>query len=207
MQKAVPTGARSSPDSELTSHGATQQRKPPATESGHLSQLAAVVNRSPQVQAQRKLSDDLGNSPQVEAQRGLAEAVNAASPLSAQLVKGEKRAPSPNRTGLPDQLKSGVENLSGVSLDSVKVHYNSARPAQLNALAYAQGTDIHVAPGQEKHLPHETWHVVQQHEGRVKPTTQAKGVAINDDTGLEKEADVMGAKASVVQAVREKKKK
>lgn len=108
----------------------------------------------------------------------------------------EKPAPAPNRTGLPDQLKTGVENISGLSLDDVKVHYNSAHPAQLNALAYAQGTDIHVAPGQEKHLPHEAWHVVQQKEGRVRPTMQMKqGVPVNDDRGLETEADVMGAKA------------
>jgi hypothetical protein len=101
-----------------------------------------------------------------------------------------------NKTGLPDQLKSGIENLSGHSMDDVKVHYNSDKPAQLNAHAYAQGTNIHVAPGQEKHLPHEAWHVVQQKEGRVKPTIQMKEkVNINDDKGLEKEADVMGAKA------------
>ncbi len=100
-----------------------------------------------------------------------------------------------NKTGMPDNLKAGVENLSGVALDDVKVHYNSSRPAQLNALAYAQGTDIHVGPGQEKHLPHEAWHVVQQKEGRVKPTLQMKeGVPVNDDPGLEKEADMMGAK-------------
>ena len=81
-------------------------------------------------------------------------------------------------------------------MDHVKVHYNSAQPAQLNALAYAQGSDIHVAPGQEKHLPHEAWHVVQQAEGRVKPTTQMKGgVPVNDDHGLEHEADVLGMKA------------
>ncbi|GAB3218640.1 DUF4157 domain-containing protein [Algoriphagus aestuariicola] len=101
-----------------------------------------------------------------------------------------------NNTGLPDQLKSGVENLSGYSLDDVKVHYNSDKPSQLQAHAYAQGTDIHVAPGQEKHLPHEAWHVVQQKQGRVKATRQLKGkVNINDDAGLENEADVMGAKA------------
>ncbi len=101
-----------------------------------------------------------------------------------------------NRTGLPDQLKSGVESLSGMSMDHVKVHYNSSEPANLNALAYAQGSDIHVAPGQEQHLPHEAWHVVQQAQGRVKPTTQMKeGVPVNDDRGLEHEADVMGAKA------------
>lgn len=101
----------------------------------------------------------------------------------------------PNNTGLPNQLKSGIESLSGMSLDGVKVHYNSDKPAQLNAHAYAQGTDIHVAPGQEQHLPHEAWHVVQQAQGRVKPTTQMKGTSVNDDVGLETEADVMGAKA------------
>lgn len=101
-----------------------------------------------------------------------------------------------NNTGLPDQLKSGVENLSGYSLDDVNVHYNSDKPSQLQAHAYAQGTDIHVAPGQEKHLPHEAWHVVQQKQGRVQPTRQLKGkVNINDNAGLENEADVMGAKA------------
>ena len=101
-----------------------------------------------------------------------------------------------NTTGLPDQLKSGIENLSGHSMDDVKVHYNSSQPAQLNAHAYAQGNQIHLAPGQEKHLPHEAWHVVQQKQGRVKPTVQMKGkVNVNDDAGLEKEADVMGAKA------------
>lgn len=101
-----------------------------------------------------------------------------------------------NRTGLPDQLKSGVESLSGLSLDNVKVHYNSGKPAELNALAYAQGSDIHVAPGQERHLPHEAWHIVQQKQGRVQPTMQMKvGVPINDDPRLEHEADAMGAKA------------
>jgi len=102
-----------------------------------------------------------------------------------------------NNTGLPDNLKSGVEQLSGLAMDDVKVHYNSAQPAQLNALAYAQGTDIHVAPGQEQHLPHEAWHVAQQKQGRVQATMQMKeGTPVNDDAGLEAEADSMGAKAA-----------
>jgi hypothetical protein len=37
-------------------------------------------------------------------------------------------------------------------------------------------------------------HVVQQKQGRVKPTL--KGVAINDDAGLEREADAMSAAAA-----------
>lgn len=102
-----------------------------------------------------------------------------------------------NNTGLPGNLKAGIENLSGHSMDDVKVHYNSDKPAQLNAHAYAQGNQIYLASGQEKHLPHEAWHVVQQKQGRVKPTMQLKGkLNVNDDEALEKEADVMGTKAA-----------
>ncbi len=100
-----------------------------------------------------------------------------------------------NTTGLPDTLKAGVEHLSGIPMDDVHVHYHSSKPAQVQALAYTQGTEIHVAPDQEKHLAHEAWHVVQQKQGRVTPTLQAKGVAINDEEELEGEADVMGKKA------------
>jgi hypothetical protein len=104
-------------------------------------------------------------------------------------------APAANNTGMPDNLKSGIESLSGMDMSGVRVHRNSPEPAKVGAHAYAQGRDIHLAAGQEKHLPHEAWHVVQQAQGRVQPTRQAKGIAINDDTGLEREADVMGAKA------------
>ncbi len=106
-----------------------------------------------------------------------------------------QQATEENKTGLPNRLKAGIENLSGYSMDDVRVHYNSPKPANLQALAYTQGTDIHVAPGQEQHLPHEAWHVVQQMQGRVKPIMQMKGVGVNDVEGLEREADVMGAKA------------
>lgn len=103
-----------------------------------------------------------------------------------------------NNTGLPDHLKAGVEHLSGFSMDNVRVHYNSDRPATVQALAYTQGTDIHVAPGQEKHLSHEAWHVAQQMAGRVQPTTEIGGMPVNDNVGLEHEADVMGEKANNV---------
>ena len=101
-----------------------------------------------------------------------------------------------NNTDLPDNLKAGIENLSGYSMDDVKVHRNSDKPAQLQAQAYVQGTDIHLGPGQEKHLSHEAWQVVQQKQKRVKPTMQMMGkINNNDDVGLEKEADVMGNRA------------
>lgn len=119
----------------------------------------------------------------------------AGAAAGAQQASAPRAAPA-NRSGLPDRLKAGVEALSGVSLDDVRVHYNSAKPAQLNALAYAQGSNIHLAPGQERHLPHEAWHVVQQKQGRVRATAQAKGVRINDEADLEREADAMGAMAA-----------
>ncbi|PIF29809.1 uncharacterized protein DUF4157 [Flavobacterium sp. 9] len=128
-------------------------------------------------------------------QRKLAE--RSAATQQASFTPVQRKA---NNTGLPNNLKSGIENLSGHSMDDVKVHYNSDKPAQLNAHAYAQGSDIHIASGQEKHLPHEAWHVVQQKQGRVKPNLQMKGkVNVNDDSGLEKEADVMGNKALNIQ--------
>lgn len=101
------------------------------------------------------------------------------------------------KNGLPEKLKGGIEQLSGMSMDGVKVHYNSQQPAQVNAHAFAQGTDIHLAPGQEKHLAHEAWHVVQQKQGRVKPTIHVNNkVPVNDDKNLENEADIMGRKAT-----------
>lgn len=84
-------------------------------------------------------------------------------------------------TGLPDGLKAGVESLSGVALDDVDVRYNSSEPEQVGAAAFTKGHEIHLRPGQERQLPHEAWHVVQQAEGRVGATTKsAEGVPVND---------------------------
>ena len=149
------------------------------------------VDNRPEAVAQRKLQEMANNSPQAQQVAQLQSMADNHSVQNQQPIQKKE-----NNTGLPDNLKSGMENLSGVSLDDVKVHRNSDKPAQLQAHAYAQGTDIHLGAGQEKHLPHEAWHVVQQKQGRVKPTMQMKGkVNVNDDAGLEKEADVMGAKA------------
>ena len=101
-----------------------------------------------------------------------------------------------NTTGIPDDLKAGIEYLCGFSIDDVKVHYNSAKPAGLEALAYTQGQNIYIAPGGEEHLPHELWHVVQQMQGRVQSTLQVKNISVNDSNFLEKEADKLGKRAN-----------
>ncbi len=95
----------------------------------------------------------------------------------------------PNATGIPNQMKAQFEQLSGYSFHDVRVHYNSNKPAQLNAFAYTQGNQVYVASGQERHLGHELGHVVQQKQGRVRPTRSVASVPVNDDIALEKEAD------------------
>lgn len=100
-----------------------------------------------------------------------------------------------NRTGVPDVMKRQYEAMSGLSMDDVRVHYNSARPAQVDALAYTQGSHVYVAPGQERHLGHELGHVIQQKQGRVRPTGSIEGFAVNLDEGLEREADALDRQA------------
>ena len=115
-----------------------------------------------------------------------------------ELMQGKFETPEQkrNETGMSDNLKAGIEDLSGFAMDDVRVHYNSPEPATVQALAYTQGTDIYVAPGQEQHLPLEAWHVAQQMAGRVEPTTEVSGLPVNDCIELEHEADVMGARAN-----------
>ena len=90
--------------------------------------------------------------------------------------------------------------MTGVDLSDVRVHANSSKPARINALAYAQGNEIHLGPGHQRHLPHEAWHIVQQRQGRVQPTIQVGSQPINTDRGLEQEATVMGARALAASA-------
>lgn len=105
--------------------------------------------------------------------------------------------------GLPPALRAQMEAALGHDFSGVRIHTGS-KAAEVGAVAYTQGTDIHFAPGAydpgsisgRQLLGHELTHVVQQAQGRVSATTQAKGMGVNDDVGLEREADVLGAKAA-----------
>ena len=118
-----------------------------------------------------------------------------AAPRQAPAGAGGHPAPRP-ADALPEGLQSVIEAMSGFSLADIVVHRNSSEPARLGAFAFTRGEQIYLAPGQEGHLPHEAWHVVQQKQGRVRSTVQRKGVAINEDEALEAEADRMGAIAT-----------
>ena len=159
---------------EKTQENKSQAASPegPQMESSGGATFQFMDNR-PEVIAQRKLREVVNNSPRVSQLKAFQDIANnsAESKRAAQFQamadnhSAQQQLPiqrQKNNTGLPDNLKSGMENVSGMSLDDVKVHQNSDKPAQLNAHAYAQGTDIHLGPGQEKHLPHELGHVVQQ---------------------------------------------
>ncbi|MGZ5027898.1 MAG: eCIS core domain-containing protein [Methylobacter sp.] len=201
MKNRVPVQTR------LTSDSSSVTVQPVSTQHAYNQQYG--LDKRPEAVVQHKLMEIANNSPHMLMQREQLEsiigekrqgpgeaAIQAKSLLTPPMQPQQAPAFKSNNTGLPDKLKNGIEALSGLSLDNVKVHYNSSQPMQFNALAYAQGTDIHVAPGQERHVPHEAWHVVQQAQGRVKPTMQMRNeVPVNDNVELEKEADIMGAKS------------
>jgi len=170
------------------------------TESIAQRKLQEIANTSPrtiQLKTFQSRADNNSWGQQGVQLAAMADDHSAQQENTIQKQAGPEHSRKENNTGLPNDLKLGIENLSGYSMDDVKVHYNSNKPAQLSAHAYAQGTDIHVASGQEKHLPHEAWHVVQQKKGNVKPTVQLKGrFNINDNSNLEREADVMGMRST-----------
>ncbi|WP_437322462.1 eCIS core domain-containing protein [Sorangium sp. So ce394] len=109
-----------------------------------------------------------------------------------------------NLTGIPSPVKAKMEAAFAADFSGVRVHPSSSRAVALGALAYTQGSEIHVAPGQwapettrgQELLGHELAHVVQQRAGRVQATAQYKGIKLNDAPALEAEADAMGARAA-----------
>ncbi len=117
---------------------------------------------------------------------------------------------SPTGKGLPKSVKGKMENSFGTDFSTVQLHTDSSQARDLGALAYTQGENIHFAPGQfdtgsqrgQALLGHELTHVVQQRQGRVQPTVQAKGLAVNDDKGLEREADEWGGRAAISQVTK-----
>lgn len=111
------------------------------------------------------------------------------------IQKAEKqpKQQGPNLTGIPTQMKIDFERRSGLSFDDVRVHYNSDKPTRIGALAYTQGTQVYMAPGQERHLGHELGHVIQQKSFRVPPTSWINGQPVNDSPALECQADILGS--------------
>jgi len=80
--------------------------------------------------------------------------LEAEEPVQGKFGEGvaQKAEKMPNNTSLPDNSEAGIENLSGIGMDRMKVQCNSRKLTQLNARAYTQGTDFHMAPEQERRV-------------------------------------------------------
>lgn len=137
----APLQSKNTPDAVQTKTGRTAR------------QDWRFADNRPEAVAQRQLAEMMNNSPGVLQQRALSEAIHNSPRMVAQ--HEEKTNPA----GLPNPLKSGLDSLSGMSMDHVKVHHNSDEPAPLQAHAYTQGKEIHLGAGQERPLPHEAGHI------------------------------------------------
>ncbi|MFC5741469.1 eCIS core domain-containing protein [Dyella tabacisoli] len=109
----------------------------------------------------------------------------------------------PDATGIPRNLRAKMEYALDADFSDVRLHANSTRASHLQAEAFTEGRDIHMAPGYwapdtskgQQLLGHELGHVLQQRSGRVSATSQLGGSGLNNDPALEREADAFGRRA------------
>jgi hypothetical protein len=107
-----------------------------------------------------------------------------------------------NQTNIPDDVLDRMETAFHADFAEVRVT-ESAAPAEIGAVALAQGTEIRFAPGRyqpqsaegQAVLGHELAHVIQHHEGRAEGE-HAKGLPVAIDAHLEDEADALGERAA-----------
>lgn len=100
-----------------------------------------------------------------------------------------------NRTGLPEAAKSGIELLSGISMDDVRVHYNSERAADLASRPRAECRHpCRTRPGAAR-LPRSLARCSAGSGAYHAHEADKRGAPVNEDESLEHDADVMGARA------------
>jgi len=120
----------------------------------------------------------------------------------------DRALPSVGASGgaaLPHALRHRMEQAFDTDFSDVRIHVGGAAGA-IGARAYTRGNDIHLSPRHyqagsregDELVGHELTHVVQQRQGRVAATAQAKGAGatVNQDHALEAEADQLGARAA-----------
>ncbi|MFF2530695.1 DUF4157 domain-containing protein [Brevibacillus sp. NPDC058079] len=119
------------------------------------------------------------------------------------LQKSENLSAGSGRS-LPDSVQAKMEKAFHTDFSDVQIHPESSVASQIGAVAFAQGNNIHFAPGTyqpetqsgQQLLGHELTHVVQQRQGRVKANVPDASLPINDDPSLEAEADRYGSFAA-----------
>jgi hypothetical protein len=193
-EHAKPKANQSAGAKQLTSAGAEAAMSP-----AHIMQLQRTIGNQA---VQRMIANQNAPMQRAEPEEELQmkadpNAIQRAAPEEEEL----QMKADPNK--MPKNVQSKMEGAFNSDFSNVKIHQGS-KASEVGALAYAQGNDIHFAPGQydpgsksgQELLGHELTHVVQQRQGEVKPTTQVNGLAVNDDPGLENEADQMGKRAA-----------
>ncbi|MDR2572435.1 MAG: hypothetical protein LBD23_19365 [Oscillospiraceae bacterium] len=63
---------------------------------------------------------------------------------------------------MDDDLKTDIDKTSDLAIDDVKPRYSFEKPIQLNEIAHTRANQVHIAPGQERHIEHDLSHVVEQ---------------------------------------------
>ena len=151
-----------------------------------------LVNSSIQRQEMPEEEEEEGNQP--------AQTKRASSVLLTEQRTSNEGAP----TKLPEDVKKKMEASFQADFSEVNIYPESQSAKDVGALAYTQGENVHFSPGQFKPdtnsgqelIGHEITHVVQQRQGRVQPTSEVAGMPLNDNNGLESEADSLGKKAA-----------
>jgi hypothetical protein len=108
-----------------------------------------------------------------------------------------------NGQPLINTTRRSMEQIFGVDFSNVRIHADTQSDylnQTLQAQAFTTGQDIFFKQSVYKPesslgralIAHELTHVVQQHQGKVRATTQVAGVPVNDDPSLEQAGDRMG---------------
>ncbi|MFM7203437.1 MAG: DUF4157 domain-containing protein [Myxococcota bacterium] len=187
--------------------GQTQSVEPPPSLNGLKQRIQAKMHPgslsgSLDEQTEQSLPELLSDA--VVQQKATVEAPHS-EPASAATRHQDSRS---SGNPLQDSVRDKMEGAFGADFSSVRVHTDGQADA-IGAQAFTQGDDIHFGQGQyapenssgQELLGHELTHVLQQRAGRVSTTTQARGLELNDDAGLEKEADLLGAQAAQGQVI------
>ena len=103
---------------------------------------------------------------------------------------------------LSQALLAKMESAFNADFSDVRVHIGP-QAGRLGALAFTTGKDLYFAPGQyqpdsmqgQRLIGHELAHVIQQRQGRVRPS--ASGISVVLDQALEAEADRHGMRAAL----------
>ena len=180
-------------------HSKSDSKDQASSAAGHASRSKRTRRSSQAAPVQRQPEEEL--QAKFPVQRQPEEELQAKFPVQKTPEPGS--AGAGGASGIPGSVQTKMEGALNTSLSDVTVHANSNKATEVGALAYTQGTDIHVAPGHynpntsqgKQLLGHELAHVAQQIEGRVQPTGSVGGLPLNDSPALEKEADSLGSKA------------